>query len=62
MNKYIVIKVEVPDRSRPGEFKTLYSNRILVDENLSFPYSQVLSTMRFLYPQDGARFIVDSEL
>lgn len=50
MKQVIKVKVEVPDRSRPGSFRHVYSNTIEVDDSVSFDYSLVLKALKMMYP------------
>ena len=52
MNKIFIIRVESPTGNSNNPFKKVYERQIPFDDSLTFPYSSLYSSMRFLYGDD----------
>lgn len=52
MNKIFIIRVESPTGSAKEPFKKVYERQLPFDDSLTFPYSSLYSSMRFLYGDD----------
>lgn len=49
MVNQLKIQVTCADKSRAGEFQTLYQNTICVDDSVSFEYQKVIDVLTLLY-------------
>ena len=47
-----IVKVEVPDKSNTGYFKTLYRNTIYLADGIKVPFDNLIQSFKVLYPQD----------
>lgn len=62
MNRMLIVTVECPDRSNPGQFRTLYKNSIPIDESIKIPFEILIEAFRVLYPQADNRVMFNVEL